>query len=157
MNSRKRDRMEKKLTVEDARQSLTAHAADKGAQVHEKYGPEIGWNELQLLLEDRTCVRYPCTVVFDTAGLQVGEMAHPEPLGGNPEDGFKIYVHPVLMTRLKEVPAVVLYQIVLVNYGEFASADDAEVFGAHALGISVEEYYNMLCEIAEELEQVAAG
>src|SRR4051812_36285724 len=119
--------MEKRLTVEDARQSLTAHAGDKGAQVHEKYGPEIGWHELQLLLEDRTCVRYPCTIVFDTAGLQDGEIAHPEPISESPEDGFKMYVHPVLMTRLQEVPAVVLYQLVLVNYGEFASPDDGEV------------------------------
>ncbi len=148
--------MEKKLTVEDARQSLTAHAGDKGAQVFEKYGPHIGWNELQLLLEDRMCVRYPCTIVFDTAGLHLGEMAHPEPLGENPEDGFKIFVHPLLMTRLKEVPAVVLYQLVLVNYGEFASAEDAEVFGAYALGMSKEDYYNLLCEIADQIEEIAA-
>ena len=147
--------MEKKLTVEDAKQSLTAHAADKGAQVREKFGPDIGWTELQALLEERSLVRYPCTIVFDTAGLQPGEMAHPEPMGANPEDGFKIFVHPVLMTRLSEVPAVVLYQLVLVNYGEFASADDGEVFGAQALGISVEEYYDKLCEIADSLEQVS--
>ncbi|MGZ4961499.1 MAG: hypothetical protein ACXWKG_11415 [Limisphaerales bacterium] len=148
--------MERKLTVEDARQSLTAHAGDKGAQVYEKYGPHIGWNELQSIMEDRTCVRYPCTIVFDTAGLHVGEMAHPEPLGENPEDGFKIFVHPLLMTRLKEVPAVVLYQLVLVNYGEFASAEDAEVFGANALGMSKEEYYNLLCGIADQVEEIAA-
>ena len=147
--------MEKKLTVEDAKQSLTAHAADKGAQVREKFGPDIGWSELQALLEERSLVRYPCTIVFDPACLQPGEMAHPEPIGANPEDWFKIFVHPVLMTRLSEVPAVVLYQLVLVNYGEFASADDAEVFGAQALGISVEEYYDKLCEIADSLEQVS--
>lgn len=144
--------MEKKLTVEDAKQSLTAHAADKGAQVREKFGPEIGWNELQALLEERSLVRYPCTIVFDTAGLNEGEMAHPEPLGENPEAGFKIYVHPILMTRLSDVPAVVLYQLVLVNYGEFASSNDAEVFGANALGLSVDEYYNRLCEIADSLD-----
>jgi len=148
--------MEKKLTVEDARQSLTAHAGDRGAQVNEKYGPHIGWNELQTIMEDRTCVRYPCTIVFDTAGLQAGEMAHPEPLGETPEDGFKIFVHPILMTRLDQVPAVVLYQIVLVNYGEFAAANDAEVFGAHALGISVDEYYATLCGVADLIEEVAA-
>lgn len=148
--------MEKILTVEDAKQSLTAHAADKGCQVREKFGPDIGWNDLMALMEERSLVRYPCTVVFDTAGLHAGEMAHPEPLGENPEDGFKIFVHPILMTRLHDVPAVVLYQLVLVNYGEFASAADAEVFGANALGISVEEYYEKLCEIADVIEEVAA-
>jgi hypothetical protein len=147
--------MEKKLTVEDAKQSLTAHAADKGCQVREKFG-DIGWNELMALLEERSLVRYPCTVVFDTAGLNAGEMAHPEPLGETPEEGFKIFVHPVLMTRLHDVPAVVLYQLVLVNYGEFASATDAEAFGANALGMSTSEYYDKLCDIADLVDDAAA-
>jgi hypothetical protein len=38
------------------------------------------------------------------------------------------------LTQLPQVPALVLYQLVLVNYGEFVSADDAETFGASALG-----------------------
>jgi hypothetical protein len=148
--------MEKKLTVEDAKESLTAHAADKGCQVREKFGPDIGWNELMALLEERSMVRYPCTIVFDTGGLHAGEMAHPEPLGESPEEGFKIFVHPVLMTRLHDVPAVVLYQLVLVNYGEFASATDAEAFGANALGISAEEYYEKLCEIADVIGEAGS-
>lgn len=148
--------MEKRLTVEDAKQSLTAHAADKGCQIREKFGPDLGWKELTDLLEERSLVRYPCTIVFDTAGLQAGEMAHPEPLGETPEEGFKIFVHPVLMTRLHDVPAVVLYQLVLVNYGEFASATDAEAFGANALGISTDEYYQKLCDIADLVDEMAA-
>ena len=44
-----------------------------------------------------------------------------------------------------------LYQLVLVNYGEFASAADAETFGATALGISKDEYYEALCEMADEI------
>ncbi len=44
-----------------------------------------------------------------------------------------------------------LYQLVLVNYGEFASAEDAEAFGAGALGISKDEYYVALCEMVDEI------
>src|SRR6185503_6349933 len=118
--------MSKQLTTEDGRQSLHAHAAAKGLEIREKYGPHIGWTELQRILQDRSCVRYPCEIVFDAAGLQPGEFAHPVAKGEQPEAGFTIFVHPLFMMRLDRLPSLVLYQLVLVNYGDFASADDAE-------------------------------
>jgi len=139
------------LTAEPARQSLNAHVAARGAEIFEKYGPHIGWTELLKILRDTSCVRYPCEIVFDSSGLQPGEMAHPSPKGAQPEDGFTLFVHPLFMTQLANVPAVVLYQLVLVNYGEFASAADAETFGAAALGREVHDYYNELCGLADQL------
>ena len=143
--------MATQLTAADARQSLNTHVAAKGAEINAKYGPHIGWKELQRILEDRACVRYPCQVVFDTAGLQPGECAHPVAVGGRPEDGFTLYVHPLFMTDLARVPLLALYQMVLINYGEFASPDDAEVFGAGAAGISRDDYYAELCEMADQI------
>ncbi len=143
--------MPTQLTAEHAKQSLTAHVQAKGAEVFAKYGPQIGWTELQALLNDRTCVRYPCTIVFDAAGLQPGEFAHPEPKGELPEAGFTLYVHPIYLTQLSLVPYLVLYQLVVVNYGEFASHEDAEAFAAAALGIEAELYYDTLCHLADQL------
>jgi hypothetical protein len=145
------------LTVDDARQPLNAHVAAKGAEINAKYGPRIGWKELQRILEDRACVRYPCQVVFDAAGLQAGEFAHPAANGERPEDGFALYVHPLFMTDLARVPLLVLYQLVLVNYGGFASPDDAETFGAGAAGLSRDDYYAELCEMADELAGCASA
>jgi hypothetical protein len=149
--------MEQKLTVEDARRSLTAHAADKGAELREKYGPHIGWNDLRRILEDRSLVRYPCEIVFDASGLLEGEFAHPMPNSEDPEDGFKIHVHPIFMAHLDHVPLLVLYQMVLVNYGEFACADDAEAFGAAALGFEKDEYYEVLCDLADQISAGGCG
>ena len=149
--------MPTQLTAEDARQSLTAHVAAKGAEIFDKYGPRIGWKELQLILRDRECVRYPCEIAFDAAPLLDGEFAHPVPKSERPEDGFTMFVHPLFMTQLERVPHLVLYQIVLVNYGEFASPEDAEIFGASALGISKDEYYETLCELADEFGGCAHG
>ena len=143
--------MERKLTVEDARQSLTSHATEKGAQFFEKYGPEITWKQLLIAMEDRSVVRYPCRVSFESTGLLPGEMAHPFPEGNEPDEGFALRVHPIYMTDLHGAAAIVLYQIVLVNYGEFAGAEDAEAFGSAALGIDNEDYYRMLCELADKL------
>ncbi|MFI5336848.1 MAG: hypothetical protein ACHQ5A_08695 [Opitutales bacterium] len=143
--------MAQQLTADDARISLTSHVAAKGAEICARFGPGLGWTELQILLNDRAIVRYPCTVKFDTAGLQPGEFAHPVPNGGTPEDGYTMYVHPIYLTQLAQVPCLVLYQLVVVNYGEFASHEDAEVFAAAALGLGQDDYYRILCELADQL------
>ncbi len=148
--------MAEKLTLADAQQSLTAHVAAKGTDIREKYGPQIGWPELQLILADRDCVRYPCEIVFDEQPLRDGEFAHPVAKSDNPEDGFTINVHPFFSLQPQHVPALVLYQLVLVNYGDFASPEDAETFGAAVLGVSEDEYYAKLCELADLVSEGVA-
>jgi hypothetical protein len=139
------------LTADDARQSLTSHVAAKGLELYQKYGPTIGWAELRRVLEDRAFVRYPCEIVFDAKPLLPGEFAHPSTKGDRPEDGFIMHVHPHFFTQLDRVPWLVLYQLVALNYGEFASSEDAEMFGAAALGLTRDEYYTELCKMADEL------
>jgi hypothetical protein len=143
--------MGKKLTADDARQSLTAHVAVKGGEIRQKYGTKIGWNELLRILKDRTACRYPCQVLFDAQPLQPGEFAFPVPKGERPEEGFTICVHPLFASQLERVVYLVLYQLVQVNYGEFVSPEDAETFGASALGLSNDEYYQTLCDMADEI------
>ena len=143
--------MPTQLTADDAKQSLNAHVAAKGVEIFDKYGPAIGWKQLLQILADRACVRYPCQLVFDATPLGPGEFAHPVAKSENPEGGFTMCVHPCFMTQLQSVPYLVLYQLVLVNYGEFASPDDAETFGASALGLNKDEYYQTLCELADQL------
>jgi hypothetical protein len=143
--------MPTKLTADDARKSLNAHVAAKGEEIYQKYGPGIGFDELRRILSDPDCVRYPCELDFGTADLNAGEFAHPVAKGATPEDGFTMVVHPFYMTQLGRVPYLVLYQLVSVNYGEFASPDDAVTFGAHALGLSEDDYYEAVSELANEL------
>jgi hypothetical protein len=143
--------MPAQLTAEDARQSLNTHVAARGAEIRDKYGPRIGWKELLRILEDRAFCRYPCEIVFDAGPLEHGEFAHPVAKSDRPEDGFTVHVHPFFMTQQDRVPYLVLYQLVLVNYGEFASSQDAEAFGAAALGLSKNEYYQALCEMADQV------
>lgn len=149
--------MAKQLTAADARQSLTMHVEAKGVEVYLKYGPQLGWSELHGLLADRAYVRYPCEIVFDATGLLPGECAHPAQRGELPEDGFTMCVHPRFEHQLERVVYLVLYQLVALNYGEFASAHDAETFGAAALGLTRDEYYFELCSMADELEAVASS
>ena len=141
--------MSKQLTTDDFTQSLNAHVAAKGLEVYERYGPCIGWAELLRILGDRSVVRYPCEIVFDAEPLIEGEFAYPKPNGEDPVHGFTIYVHPRFRDQLEWVPHLVLYQLVRVNYGDFASAENAETFGATAFGLMRDEYYAILCRLAD--------
>ena len=143
--------MAKQLTTEDARQSISAHVASKGIEVFLKYGPRLGWAELQRLLGDRAYVRYPCEIVFNAEQLLPGEFAHPMQKGDRPEAGFTMFVHPLFKTQLDRVPCLVLYQLVVVNYGGFSTSEDAETFGAAALGLTRDEYYSAICDLADRL------
>ncbi len=149
--------MATQLTAGDAKQSLNSHAAVKGVEVFEKYGPRIGWDQLLRILEDRTVCRYPCEVVFDAENLEAGEFAFPVAKGEKPEDGFTVCVHPHFEAEPDRVPFLVLYQLVRVNYGDFASPEDAETFGAYAFGLSKDEYYRTLCEMADEIGGCGGG
>ena len=143
--------MERQLTVEDARQSLRGHVAAKGEELRGKYGPHMGYNELLRILGDRDFVRYPCEISFDSTPLMDDEFAYAQPRSERPEDGFIIHVHPYFATQPERVPYLVLYHLATVNYGEFASAEDAEAFGASALGLSQDDYYRTLCQMADEI------
>jgi len=137
-------------SLSEFRQTLNSHAAAKGAEILHKYGPRVGWPELLQILADRSCVRYPCEIRFDAEPLLPGEFAHPVARGSQPEEGFTIFIHPVYQMNLDQTALLVLYQLVRVNYGEFASAADAECFGAASLGVSVEAYYQSICELADQ-------
>jgi hypothetical protein len=136
---------------------MAEHAAAKGREVRARYGCRIGWKELLDLLKDRALVRYPCEIVFDAGPLLPGQFARPLPKGGRPDEGFVLHVHPFFQRDLDEVPLLVLYQLVSVNYGDFASAQDAEAFGAAALGLSPDEYYAAVCRMADRLEGSVTG
>ncbi len=131
--------------------ALTAEIAARGAEIHQKYGPQIGWEELARLLADRSCVAVPCRLEFDAGPLLPGEFAHSVRNSGDPNDGFTIYLHPRYAAQRSQVPYLVLHQLARVNFGEAATADDAETFGSLAFGLSKEDYFQILCELSGQI------
>ncbi len=149
--------MARQLTEADARHSLAEHARAKGYALYHRYGTPIGIEALRAILDDRELIRYPCTIVFGAEALEPGECAYPVPLSEKPEDGFTITVHPLLADHPDWVVHVVLYQMVAVNYGDFASPADAEAFGAAALGLTEDQYYARLCTLADAVLRFDQG
>ena len=144
-------------TEEDGKRSLVDHAADKAWEARQTFAPgsppgELPVEALRAMLEDRRFVRYPVKLAFDAGPLQSGEFAIALP----GEDGkgageYVVTVHPVFENDLATLPKLVAYHLVCVNYGEIASHEAAEAFGAALMGMDIDDYYNQLCQVADAL------
>ncbi len=144
---------ENKVTVdaESGHRSLIDHAVSKAVAARARFGPEIGMAEIRAMLQDTNCVRYPTHLAFDTVGIDPGMFAYAQQCGSVPGDGFVLHVHPHFQNRPEDLPALIAYHLVVINYGEIANASVAESFGAALLGLELEDYYQRLCGLADEL------
>ncbi len=136
-------------TAREAQQSLRDHVQSKAAEARLKFGGRVDRRAILKLLEDRSVVRYPLGVRFDSQPLQPGEFACLEALGGVPADGFCLYIHPMFDPVDDLIPLLIAYYIPSVNYGDVVSHVEAELFGATLLNLDVEEYYKILCSVAD--------
>lgn len=143
--------MGRKLTADDARLALNGHVCERAALARRRYGPHIDVPALMRILEDREIVRYPVTLRFDAAPLQPGEFAFAAQRGARPSEGFDLFVHPHFRDRCDDLPLLIAYHLVCVNYGEIVTHEQAERFGATLLGLDVDEYYRRLCDLADEI------
>ncbi len=138
-------------TEADGKQALLDHLLEKAAIARTRYGPLIDADAIMRLLSDKELVRYPTGVRFDATGLNAGEFAFAMQLGEHPKNGYCILIHPSLEPRRDLWASVIAYQIPPINYGEVAAPEDCEQFGAALLGIDVDTYYDLLCEIADSM------
>jgi len=137
----------------EAREALLSHARKTGYLIHERYGPAIDLQAVERMLTDPDVVRFPVELAFDATPLEGEEIAYPLPVGGDPLNGYTLYVHPVLEGDPTGVVAAVLYALVVVNYGEVADGAVAEAFGAACLGLDEERYYNDICSLADAVRR----
>ena len=133
--------------------AVSKHAADKAGEIHRKYGPDIDYPALLRILEDRSCIRYPVHIRFVSDGIEPGLFGKTEQVTDDPSAGYLISLHESFESRPEILPALVLYQSVLVNYGDLATAVDAELFGSGVLGIDRDAYYRVIVELTDSLWQ----
>ncbi len=137
-------------TAQDAQRSLREHVFAKASEAKVRRGGcALDRAMMMSLLEDRSVVRYPLGVRFDQEPLKQGEFACLEQLGEHPSDGFCLSIHPMFEPVNDLIPLLIAYYIPSVNYGDVATHIEAEIFGATLLGFDVEEYYKILCSVAD--------
>lgn len=144
-------------TPEGAQQSLRDHVVAKAIEARHKCDGRVDRAAVERLLLDRSVVRYPIGVRFDGRPLRAGEFACLESLGDHPSHGFCLFMHPAIAPHDDLFPALVAYYLPSVNYGDVATHVEAELFGATLLGITVEQYYHLLCTVADDLPSPAAS
>ena len=130
---------------------MAVHCLDKGHKLRQKYGKAIDHELLKTILKDEEFVRYPVRLLFDSTKVEKGMFAVTERVSTDASAGFIIYIHECFKKRLGDVPALVFYHVVAVNYGEFATHNEAEEFGSSALGMEKEEYYQLLCCLTDQI------
>jgi hypothetical protein len=137
-------------TEEDGKLALREHAKLRAMEARHKYG-EIGAEEILKILSDPAVVRFPTILRFDAEPLDPGEFAFPAPLGERPDEGFCLFVHPFFQDKPEALPFLISYHLVRINYGDVATYEDAEAFGATLLGMDTETYYQRVCTFADAL------
>lgn len=142
----------KQLTIEDGKKALLHHAVEKAIALQEKYGHFIDYEMVLKILQDKDFVRYPTRLEFNSEPIDKGFFAVVDAISDeDPSQGYVISIHEHFKKRLGDVPAIVLYQLVAINYGVIATNEEAEIFGATALGLKQEEYYQLLCSLADQI------
>ena len=143
------------LTEDDGYEALRGHVIERALTGRKRYGPKIDEGALLRLLQDPEIVRFPTHIVYDDELLLDGEFAWAKALGERPSEGYQIVVASMFKDRPDDLVAIVAYHLVRVNYLDVATHVEAELFGAALLGIEVDEYYERLCKLADELPRPA--
>jgi len=149
--------VEHRLTEQDGHRALRDHILDRAASARAAHGPVIDAAAIMRVLDDRTLVRYQVGVRFDATPLEPGEFGQALPLGDHPRQGFCLFLHPMFESMPEELPALIAYHIPPINYGDIASPEDCEAFGAALLGMDVEDYYERLCALADSVPRAGGA
>ncbi len=138
-----------RLTRADVRASLQDHMVDNAQQARAAHDPIHDYTAMLRMLENRKFIRYPVSIEYDSAPLQVGQPAQLHPRGDNPREGFVLHVHPFLKEQEQALPLLIAYHLVKANYGKIATQEDAELYGATLLGLEVDDYRHRLLALTE--------
>jgi len=133
--------------------AITKHAIEKANEIRLRYGPNIDYPAILRILEDRKCIRYPVKIQFVSEGIEHGLFAHSKATSDNLDDGYILSIHSQFESQTDVLPALILYQSVLINYGDLATAIDAEFFGSTVLGLDRDSYYEQIVSLTDSLWQ----
>ncbi len=133
-------------------ESLHAHLIDKANEARLQYGPYWDFTRIQEMMKDPKCVRFPVEIRFDSNELQSGEFAYMKQRNeSDPKQGFELYIHPHFEANDEALPLLIAYHIVVVNYGDIVDSHEAEIYGSTLMNMDQEEYYQAVCEYADQI------
>ncbi len=135
--------------IKEGEDSLLAHILERGSLAHMKY-PDLGMDSIDTFLSDCDCLRFPARYVYEFGSeMAPHQFAQPEPDFRSDHSGASvIYLRPVLRERPDFALLAVAYLIPLINYGEVVRDEHCSVYAGTLLGLTEEECYQRMLDIA---------
>jgi hypothetical protein len=133
--------------------ALFEHARFSSQRAQERLGGPLSPANLDLFLTDARCLRYPTRIIYDRTGLEPQQVAQPffqQAKGGLYCD---LHVDPALKKTPERMYLVVAYMAAVINYGNSATPELAEMLGALLTGIEQEDFYQRMCAIADSISE----
>ncbi len=157
--------MEEAPTPEEQRETMNLHLRQKAQEIIEKFGANITFDVLQEILQDRKFVRYPVNIIFDSARIEAGFFIQTEMTLSDqshqpdeyddyikPADrSYDFIVHEYFEGQPDKLLPLILYHLPIVNYGDIATYEDAEVFASALMQMEQDDYYQLVCDLADNI------
>jgi hypothetical protein len=128
--------------------ALFEHARFAAERARARLGSPLNPANLQAFLTDPQCLRYHTRLAFDRTGLEPHQFAQPE-LQGNE---CCLHVDPHLKDKPDMLYLAVAYMAAVINYGDAATPELAELHGSLLTGLSPEEFYLKISAIADVIQ-----
>ncbi len=156
--------MHEEATPEELRESMNLHLCQKAQEIIDKYGAVNSLSVLSEIIEDRKFVRYPVSIIFDSTKVDTGlfittevNLSEQEHKSEDSEyvkqvdRSYDFYVHEYFQEQPDKLLPLILYHLPTVNYGDIATYEDSEVFASALLQMPQDDYYQLVCELADSI------
>ncbi|MCP3687644.1 MAG: hypothetical protein GY784_04445 [Gammaproteobacteria bacterium] len=159
--------MEDAATPEEQREAMNLHLRHKAQEIIEKYGPNITFKMLQEILQDPRFVRYPVNIIYDSTRIESGLFITTEVILADPnrqpddddeyikqaDRHYDFIVHEHFKGHPEKLTPLIMYHLPTVNYGDIATYEDAEVFASALLQMQQDDYYQLVCDLVDEIPE----
>ncbi len=157
--------MEEPATPEELRETMNFHLRQKAQEIKGKYGDIVTFPVLLDILQDRKFVRYPVNIIYDSTRIEAGLFINTEVTlsdqGHQPDEDddylkqadrrYDFIVHEYFEGQPDKLVPLILYHLPIVNYGDIATYEDAEVFASALMQMEQDDYYQLVCDLADSI------
>lgn len=129
---------------------LHDHVENSARKASDKLGGPLCTDNLDVFLNDPSCIRIPTELIFDGYGMEMHQFASPEFVTIDGERRCILHVQPRYTIQPESIPYMVAYMAVAINYGTAATAALCETYGAIVMQLSEDAFYDAICRVADQ-------
>ncbi len=143
--------LQDKTAEQNYKNALGEHARFAASRAKARLGGALSTDNLNIFLSDSQCLRFPTEIVYSREGLEAHQFAQPFIVHGDNGQKCRLHVDPLLQEHPEEIYLIVAYMAAIINYGEAATTDIAELQGSLLTEMPKQEFYNEICRVADSI------